>query len=68
VLYGKYLREGEAADPFTTRRAGLEAARVAEGLGQWLAAGNVYRELQTLFPSMRARLEKDLARAREHGE
>ena len=51
--YEKLLRDGETPDPFWTRKAGLEAARVAEGLNQRAQAISVLERLQTLFPPLR---------------
>ncbi len=66
VLYGKNLRDSEAADPFWAKKAGLQAAGVAETLGEWPQAVNVYRRLETLLPSLRDMLEKKIGNAQEH--
>ena len=67
VFYGKptVLHEGEKGDPFWTRKAGLEAARLAESQGQWDQAIKVYERLQELMPVLRPRTEKSIARAQE---
>ena len=66
VLYGKNLRDGEAADPFWVKKAGLQAASVAETLGEWPQAVNVYRRLEQLLPLLHDTLEKKIANAQEH--
>ncbi|HZR19817.1 MAG TPA: tetratricopeptide repeat protein [Verrucomicrobiae bacterium] len=56
VLYGTdngFLREGESADPFWTRKAGQEAERLAERLQNREYAIGVYRRLQQMFPYLR---------------
>jgi TolA-binding protein len=66
VLYGNNLRDGEAADPFWVKKAGLQAASVAETLGEWPQAVNVYRRLEELLPQLHDMLEKKIGNAREH--
>lgn len=66
VLYGKNLRDGETADPFWVKKAGLEAANVAEMLGEWPQAVNIYRRLEELLPQLHDSLEKKIANAQEH--
>jgi len=51
VLYGNILLEGEQPDLFWTRKAGMEAARLAEEARQWGKAINIYRRLKELVPS-----------------
>lgn len=65
VLYLKNLREGESPDWFWVKKAGLEAARLAERLGDWAVAVNLYRRLQELLPPLRESLERKIQRARE---
>ena len=65
VLYGRPLRPGESPDPFWTRRAGLEAARVAELLGEWRQALRIYERLRDLLPPLQPGLEKRMERVRE---
>jgi TolA-binding protein len=60
VLYGKDLREGETQDVFWTRKAGLEAGRLAETLRLWPQALQVYGQLQALLPSLRTKLENKI--------
>lgn len=65
VLYLKNLREGESPDWFWVKKAGLEAARLAERLGDWPVAVSLYRRLQELLPPLRDSLERKIQRARE---
>ncbi len=66
VFYGKNLRDGEVADSFWVKKAGLQAAGVAETLGEWPQAVNVYRRLESLLPQLHDLLEKKIENAREH--
>ncbi|HUA67961.1 MAG TPA: tetratricopeptide repeat protein [Candidatus Saccharimonadales bacterium] len=66
VFYGTNLRNGETADPFWVKKAGLQAASVAETLGEWPQAVNVYRRLEELLPPLRGLLEQKIANARIH--
>jgi TolA-binding protein len=66
VLYEKNLHDGEPADPFWVKKAGLQAASVAETLGEWPQAVNVYRRLEELLPPLHDSLEKKIANAQEH--
>ncbi|HLZ54310.1 MAG TPA: tetratricopeptide repeat protein [Verrucomicrobiae bacterium] len=66
VFYGKNLRDGESADAFWVKKAGLQAAGVAETLGEWPQAVNVYRRLEELLPQLHDLLEKKIANAQEH--
>jgi TolA-binding protein len=65
VVYEKNLHDGDVADSFWVKKAGLEAARLIESSHQWEQAINLYRRLQTLLPPLRENLEKKIARARE---
>jgi outer membrane protein assembly factor BamD (BamD/ComL family) len=64
-FYEKTLRDGEQPDWFWVKKAGQEAARIAETLGEWSQALNVYQSLQKLLPPLQASLEKKIMRARE---
>jgi len=64
-FYEKMLRGGEQPDWFWVRRSGQEAARVAELLGDWEQALNVYQSLIKLLPPLQVTLEKKMARAQE---
>ncbi|HLX97022.1 MAG TPA: tetratricopeptide repeat protein [Verrucomicrobiae bacterium] len=66
VFYGKNLHDGEVADSFWVKKAGLQAAGVAETLGEWTQAVNVYRRLESLLPQLHDLLEKKIDNAREH--
>ncbi|MGP8021511.1 MAG: tetratricopeptide repeat protein [Limisphaerales bacterium] len=66
VLYGKNLRDSESADSFWVKKAGLQAAGVAETLDEWPQAVNVYRRLEELLPLLHDMLEKKIANAQEH--
>ena len=63
VLYGSNLRDDESADPFWVKKAGLQAASVAETLGEWPQAVKIYRRLEELLPPLRESLEKKIASA-----
>lgn len=66
VLDGNILHGGEKADPFWTRKAGLEAARICETLGEWEQAINLYRRLEELLPQWRASLERKITAAQKN--
>jgi TolA-binding protein len=65
VLYGKTLREGDTADPFWTRKAGYDAARITESLAQWSQAVSIYQQMQKAFPALAPRLERNIRRAQD---
>ncbi|HWQ92030.1 MAG TPA: hypothetical protein VN673_10190, partial [Clostridia bacterium] len=60
VLYRKNLQPGEQPDLFWVKKAGLEAADVAEVLHEWDGALGVYQQLMELLPQLRPRLEKNI--------
>jgi tetratricopeptide (TPR) repeat protein len=66
VLYGKNLHDGEMPDWFWVKKAGLQAAGVAETLGEWPQAVAVYQRLEDLLPSLRTLLENKIAAAQGH--
>jgi hypothetical protein len=66
VFYDYTLRENEQPDRFWSRKAGLEAGRVAEALQQWAQAMGVYQRLQNLVPQMQASLEKRILRCQDN--
>jgi TolA-binding protein len=66
VLYGKNLRDGETPDAFWTEKAGLQAAEVAETLGEWPQAVNIYQRLEELLPQLKDSLEKKIAAAQKN--
>jgi len=53
VFYGTLLREGEEADPYWTKEAGMALGRLLESLGRWEEAIKVYRRLQQMLPALR---------------
>jgi outer membrane protein assembly factor BamD (BamD/ComL family) len=57
VFHASHLREGEKPDLFWTKKAGLEAAHLAETLNQGPQAIGLYDELEALLPFMRDSLE-----------
>jgi TolA-binding protein len=65
ILYGTLLREGESADPYWTRKAGIDAGRIAESLQQWTEAKNIYETLLELLPSLQSLLENKILKAQE---
>ncbi|MCS7089803.1 MAG: tetratricopeptide repeat protein [Verrucomicrobiota bacterium] len=65
VFYGRHLRAGEEPDLFWTRRAGLEAVRVAEALQEWRQALRLYERIRDWLPALRPVVEKRLERVRE---
>ena len=66
VLYGKNLHDGEMPDSFWVKKAGLQAAGVAETLGEWAQAVAVYQRLEDLLPPLRESLGKKIAAAQGH--
>lgn len=64
VVYGQTLREGERADPFWVKEAGLRALAVVEGQQRWEEAVRLYERLIGLIPALRPSLERRLAAAR----
>ncbi len=66
VLYGKILRDGEAADPFWVKEAGLDAFRLAESLQRWESAIKVCERLQDLLPNESESLQKRKVKALEN--
>lgn len=65
VVYEKNLRAGEAADPFWVKRAGLEAARMAEDSQLWDQALRLYQHLEELLPPLRPMIENRILKAKE---
>jgi TolA-binding protein len=66
VLYGKNLRDGEMPDAFWTEKAGLQAAALAETLGEWSQAVNLYQRLEELLPQLKDSLERKIKAVREN--
>lgn len=65
IFYGKNLRQGETADVFWVKEAGIAAGRLAEELKQWQVALNLYGSLAQLAPPLRPNLERKMVRIRE---
>lgn len=68
VLYERHVRQGEQWDAsglFWLKRAGLDAARLAESLQAWPQAVRLYERLAALLPPLKPVLEKRLEKARE---
>jgi TolA-binding protein len=66
VLLQKNLRDDEIADPFWVEKAGLQAASVAESLGEWTQAADIYGSLKRWLPQLNASLDKKIAEAKTH--
>jgi TolA-binding protein len=66
VLYfEKDLKEAEKPDPFWVKKAGLEAARLAESRQEWMQAIKIYERLRALMPALGPTLDKKTAKAAE---
>lgn len=59
VVYENVLREGELRDDFWVKKAGLEALRLTESIGQ-SSPEKLIRRLEQLLPALRPSLEKRL--------
>jgi TolA-binding protein len=66
VFWDKILRDDEKPDLFWTKKAGLEAGRVAEALQQWLPAVRIYEGLQTMLPVLNSKFEEKRLKAQAH--
>lgn len=64
VFYGKNLRDGESADPYWVKRAGLAAVDLAETLQRQDLAIGLCQRLMEELPPLRARLEKRISQLR----
>src|SRR5205807_4605727 len=60
VFNFKIRRANETADPFWTKKAGMEAAELAGALDQWTLAARIYERLVELLPELRPFLERKL--------
>jgi len=65
VILGDIVRPNEKSDPFWTKRAGIEAGRVAESLGYWVQAIKIYQQLEQMAPPLQPMLEKKIAAAKK---
>ena len=63
VYFGKDLVDGEAADVHWRRKAGSDAARLSELLGEWDQAIEVYRDMQRSGLLSADALDKKIASA-----
>ena len=66
VFNGGHLLKDQKPDPFWTKKAGLEAGRLAEKLLWWSQAINVYQRLKELLPPLSALFENRIHKAQEH--
>jgi TolA-binding protein len=66
VIDGKNLREDQKQDLAYVGKAGLDAGKLAEELGQWEQALNLYRRLANDLPPLQHILEMRIQRAQEH--
>ena len=66
VFNGGHLLKDQMPDPFWTKKAGLEAGRLAEKLQWWAQAIAVYRNLEEMLPALSASLENRIRKAQEH--
>ena len=65
VLFKTDLRPGEQPDPYWIGKAGIECGRLAETLGEWKFAQNVYSRLKDWLPSLSALLDNKIAKLQE---
>jgi TolA-binding protein len=65
-VYDGFLRPGEKPNPFWTRKAGMEEARLAEALHMREHAVRVYQRLQEMFPPERLDDKIKALQAQEH--
>ena len=63
---GGHLRENEKPNLFWTKKAGLEAARLAEKLNQWEPAINIYKSLKEQIPASGPFFDNRIRKAQEH--
>jgi tetratricopeptide (TPR) repeat protein len=69
VLFKNNLRDGEMADPFSMKKARLEAARLSETLNEWTQAVRLYRQLADSIPASRTIFENKIEKiVKEHPE
>jgi TolA-binding protein len=66
VLHEDNLRDGETADLFWVKKAGLQAAALAETLGDWEMAVDIYGRLEILMPQLSGSLDRKIAAANAH--
>ena len=61
-----HLLKDQKPDLFWTKKAGLDAGRLAEKLQWWPQAISVYQRLKELLPSLSASFENRIRKAQEH--
>jgi len=61
-----HLRDGEKADLWWTKEAGMKAARLAERLQEWSPAIKTYERLKQMLPQLSASLDNRIRKAQEH--
>lgn len=66
VLDGNNLRENEPADLKSVKDAGFEAAKLAEGQGEWEQARQFYKRLKQKIPSLAPALDKKIEKLPEN--
>ena len=66
VLHETNLRDGETADLFWFKKAGLQAAALAEALGEWEQAASIYGRLEKKLPQLSESLENKIAAVQGH--
>jgi len=66
VFHGTILKGDEKPDIFWVKKSGMEAARLAEVLQEWVSARRIYEQLKELLPPLRARFEKNILKVQEH--
>lgn len=64
--FGKDLKENEKPDLFWVKKAGWEAARLAESAGNWSQALGIYDRLGSMFSALKPTLDRKAGRAREN--
>jgi len=66
VFNGGHLLKGQEPNLSWTKRAGLDAGRLAEKLQWWSQAINVYQRLKELLPALSASFDNRIRKAQEH--
>jgi TolA-binding protein len=61
-----FYDEGDNPDVFWIKEAGLNAGRMAEKLGWWPQAINVYKRLKEMLPPLSAFFDNRIRKAEEH--
>ncbi len=68
VVNESNLRDGETFDPKWTYEAGIAAAKICEGSGNWESAKKIYQRLAAALPVLRLACEKKIAACEIHLE